>query len=180
MYGPTPLFLRLVPARTTVRCNGPHHRIAPVFRRAHWRRVATRDATERHPRRNEASLRKRYGVPPGNSTGCHPGIAWGATRSTAPGVTRDPTPGDTRVTPGTPPRVTPGTPPRVTPGTPPRVSHNAQRCAAQSATSHEPAYHPGHYGLLTRVSLGAPRVVTRNATGRWLECWRAARALGLG
>ena len=33
------------------------------------RRVATRDATECHPRRNEVSPRKRYGVPPGNSTG---------------------------------------------------------------------------------------------------------------
>ena len=72
--------------------------------------------------------------------------------------------------------MSPGTPPRVTPEVPPRVSSNAQRCAIQSATSREPAYHPGLYGLLTRVSLGAPRVVARNATDRWLECWRAARA----
>ena len=65
----------------------------------------------------------------------------------------------------------------MSPGTPPRVSHNAQRCAAQSATSREPAYHPGHYGLLTRVSLGTPRVVARNAADRWLECWWDARVI---
>ena len=58
----------------------------------------------------------------------------------------------------------------------PRVSPNAQQCAAQSATSREPAYHPGHYGLLSRVSLGALRVVVCNAMDRWLECWWVARA----
>ena len=69
--------------------------------------------------------------------------------------------------------MSPEAPPRVSPGAPP----DAQRCAAQSATSRKPAYHPGHYGLLTRVSLGTPRVVARNATGRWLECWWVARVI---
>ena len=105
-------------------------------------------ATCRDSRRDKVSLRKRYG--------CHPGIA--------------------RVSPGAPPGVPPrslGAPPWVSPGVPP----NVQRCAAQSATSCKPAYHPRHYRLLTRVSLGTPRFVARNTTGRWLECWRVARVI---
>ena len=27
------------------------------------------------------------------------------------------------------------------------------------------------------MSLGTPRFVARNATGRWLECWRVARVI---
>ena len=33
--------------RATVRCYGPHHRVAPVFRRAHRRHVATRRDSRR-------------------------------------------------------------------------------------------------------------------------------------
>ena len=161
MYGLTSLFLRLVPARATVCCYGRHNRVVPVFCRAHWRRVATR----RDSRRDKVSLRKRYG--------CHPGIARVSPRAPprkSPGTIPRVSPG---APPGVPPRVSLGAPPRVSPGVPP----NAQRCAAQSATSCKPAYHPRHCRLLTRESLGTPQFVARNATGRWLECWRVARVI---
>ena len=102
VYGPTPLFLRLVPARTTVRCYGHHHRVAPSSaERAGGasRRVVTRDATE-------APLWKRYGVPPGNSTG----VTRGVTRA--------------------PPRLSPGVPP----GVPPNAQRVANRLTTRVTT----------------------------------------------
>ena len=73
--------------------------------------------------------------------------------------------------------MSPGASPGRHPGATPGVTRGATRGATQRATSRKPAYHPRHYGLLTRVSLGTPRVVARNAADRWLECWWDARVI---